>query len=412
MKSVIHKLILVQLLILISHSFVSAQLSRVYENGAALFTQKDYEGSKTMMNRVIKKSEYYFEAYTIRARCHEALGNVDSALIDFNKALEIKPDFLPAIFFRGVLYYNQKSYEQAITDFTTILAKRTTYINALIYRGRCHEALGHKEEAIQDYTTAINLKLKNHEVYYRRGLLYEKERLPKDAIWDYTKAVEMKKDFVEGYLHRGMMYVKLGKDEEALKDFEQVIELTDTIREVYRERGDLYYKQQKYDLAAADYTHLIQTYRIRRDWNLFLKRADAYFLDSNYREAYKEYSRVLQVNPRYDRAVVGQAKCRMMEGKPSSAMPLLVKALSFNPNNYEAWYLKGRILYDKEDFEQALKHFDQSLKFGSIPAAWFYRGSCKFETGDKYGACIDLKKSVELGYNEEGIEDMVKRVCR
>lgn len=398
-------------LLLALTTFSEAQVSRTYENGAALFSQGDFLGAKIMMNKVISQSEYYFEAYTIRGRANEMLGMPDSAMIDFNKALEIKADFLPAIFFRGVLYFNQAEYLKAKSDFDIILKAKSDYINALIYRGRTYEALGSRDEAIADYTKAINLKLKNHEVYYRRGLLYEKERKPKDALWDFDKAVFTKPDFVEGYLHRGMMNLQLKKYEEALADFDKVISMTDTIKEVYRQRGDLHFQLKNYKAAAEDYSVLINKYRIK-DADLYHIRADSYFLDSNYSSAYKEYSRVLQVKPRFDKPIVSQAKIRIIENKPSSAMPLLRKALAFNPANGEAYYLVGKIYFDQEKYVEALENFNQSIKYQPIPAAYFYRGSCKFESGDKYGACLDLQEAVKLGYKEEGIEDMVKRVCR
>jgi len=82
-----------------------AQVSHLYDNGVALFRQGDYKGTKIIMTRVIKKSPYYFEAYTYRARAFEALGMTDSAKVDFQTALEKKPDYLPAIFYRGVLHF-------------------------------------------------------------------------------------------------------------------------------------------------------------------------------------------------------------------------------------------------------------------------------------------------------------------
>jgi len=388
-----------------------AQVSHLYDNGVALFRQGDYKGTKIIMTRVIKKSPYYFEAYTYRARAFEALGMTDSAKVDFQTALEKKPDYLPAIFYRGVLHFNLGEYQDAKIDFDAILSKKPQFIKALIYRGRCQEAMNKKEEAIADYTNAINLKLKNYEVYYRRGLLYEKAHKPKSAIWDYTKAVETKKDFAEGYLHRGKMYMVRGLDEDALADFNRVIELTDTIKEVYEYRGDLNFKQGDYKTAAEDYSIIITKYRVR-DGGLYFKRAEAYYLDSNYSMAYKEYSRVLKVKPRYDKAVVGQARVYIQRGKPTSALPLLRKALHFNPSNGEAYYLRGKIFFDQKKYPEAFADFNQAIKYEPRAAAYFYRGSCKFESGDKYGACLDLQKAVEMGYTEDDIEEAVERVCR
>jgi tetratricopeptide (TPR) repeat protein len=389
----------------------NAQLSRLYDNGVALFKQGDYKGTKIIMTRVINKSEYYFEAYTYRAMAYEQLGMPDSAKADFEKALEIKPGYLPAIFYRGVMYFNLKDYDKAIADFTTVLSKRPKYVKAILYRGRAYEATGRRDNAIADYSSAIKMNLKSYEIYYRRGLLFEKKNMPKDAIWDYDDAIALNDRFAPAYFHRGKMYQIREKDSLALSDFNKVTELTDTIKEVYELRGDLNFKLGNYNAAAEDYSVIINKYRVR-DGNLYYKRAEAYYLDSNYSQAYKEYSRVLKVKPRYDKAVVGQAKVYMARGKPASALPLLRKALAFNPNNGEAYYLRGLIFFEQKKYEEAKADFDQSIKYEPRPAAYFYRGSCKYESGDKYGACLDLQQAVKMGYEENNVKEAVKRVCR
>ena len=402
---------LLLIFLIVNPGFLSSQVSHLYDTGVALYKQKDYKGAKIILTRVIKKSNYYFEAYTYRAMAYEKLGMLDSAKADFNQALKLKPGFLPALFYRGVMYYNTGEYQKALDDLSAVLKAKPKFVKAYIYRGLTYEAIGNNKEAVYDYTAAIELKLKNYEVYYRRGLLYEKQNMPRSAIEDFSKALDINKNFGEGYLHRGKMYVVTGADSLALLDFEKVKELTDTIKEVYMLSGDLNFKAGNYKAAAADYSVLVEKFRVR-DGDLYFKRAEAYFLDSNYQAAYKEYSRTLKVIPRFDKAVVGQAKVYMARGKESSALPLLRKALAFNPQNGDAFYLRGLIYFNKKDYDKALPDFNESIKYAPRAAAYFYRGSCKFEKGDKYGACLDLQKAVKAGYKDNDIKEAVKRVCK
>ena len=129
-----------------------------------------------------------------------------------------------------------------------------------------------------------------------------------------------------------------------------------------------------YIKATEDYTLYMQKKRDRGDWKIYLKRAEAYYLDSNHRKAFRDYTRVHQLKRDYDVVALGMAKCRLMEGKPDLAKPLLDRTIMYNVANYEAWYLKGRLLYDKKDYKGAKACFDESIKYGQIPGAYFFRG--------------------------------------
>lgn len=388
-----------------------AQVSHIYDNGVALFKQKDYQGTITIMSRVIKKSPYYFEAYTYRARAYAKINKIDSAQYDFSTALEKKPGYLPAIFYRAVMQFDLGHYEQSIVGFNQILASKPRFIKALIYRARALEQMGKEDEAIADFTKAINMKLKNSEVFYRRGLLYEKKRMYKSALWDYNEALKIAPKDVEYLIHRAHCFLNLKKNEEAFPDLSLIISQTDTIMSAFILRGNLYFEKEIYDSAALDYSYAINKFRLK-DAKVFYKRAEAYFRDSNLSLANREYARVLKYDNHNDKAVVGQAKVNLAKKRPASAIPLLRKALLWNPRNAEAYFLRAKIAFDKKDYEAAKADFEQCVKYKEWAEAYYYLGSCKFEFGDKYGACLDLQKAKKLGYKAKDLDKTIQHVCR
>ena len=48
---------------------------------------------------------------------YKRLGDLEKALADYNKSLEINPHYTNALNNRGVVYLEQGHYDQALTDF-------------------------------------------------------------------------------------------------------------------------------------------------------------------------------------------------------------------------------------------------------------------------------------------------------
>lgn len=56
--------------------------------------------------------------YNNRGWANTEMGQLDKALTDLNKALEIAPDYVKAFVNRGLAYMKLKDYGHAISDFT------------------------------------------------------------------------------------------------------------------------------------------------------------------------------------------------------------------------------------------------------------------------------------------------------
>jgi len=95
--------------------------------------------------------------YSQRADASLAKGEVDAALTDYNKALEIKADD-PALYVsRGKALFTKKSFDQSVKDYDKAIELAPKTAVAFLNRGASHEKLGDVQKALADYKSAADL---------------------------------------------------------------------------------------------------------------------------------------------------------------------------------------------------------------------------------------------------------------
>lgn len=81
-----------------------------------------FEGAVSDFNKYESLGgEFDPETYTLRATAYMQLNNNDKALLDYNKALEVKPDIFKVRMYRGMIYTDNQEYEKAIVDYEAAL---------------------------------------------------------------------------------------------------------------------------------------------------------------------------------------------------------------------------------------------------------------------------------------------------
>ena len=92
-----------------------------------------------------------------RANAYDANGDKDSALKDYNRAVELGPDNAGIYYNRGVLFVSQKDYDSALKDYDTAIRLNPAYVAALYNRGRIFESRNDFARAQADFSEAIRL---------------------------------------------------------------------------------------------------------------------------------------------------------------------------------------------------------------------------------------------------------------
>lgn len=96
-------------------------------------------------------------------------GEFQSAIDQFNKAVEMDPEFLDAYVKRAFAYSMLKEYEKAVTDYTRLIELNPNFAVAYLSRGSAFNKLERFHEALADFDKVIILDPSNSEAYNNRG---------------------------------------------------------------------------------------------------------------------------------------------------------------------------------------------------------------------------------------------------
>ncbi len=164
----------------------------------------------TLCTDSIKKSPGKARPYNNRGDALVDEKRYEEALLDFDKAIELLPQYAMAYYNRGNLYQKQKKYDLALTDFNYAIRYERDFDKAYNNRGTLYKETNRFDEAIVDYDRAISLNPDYFMAYNNRGSVYILQKQYQQAIEDLDKAIALKPDFAEAFGNRGIAKLKMG----------------------------------------------------------------------------------------------------------------------------------------------------------------------------------------------------------
>lgn len=101
---------------------------------------------------------YYNRGKTFRDLAYEGFHEYDeNAIPDFDKTIELNPNYTEAYIHRGLSYYGLGQYERAIKDFDKAIELNPNDHRVYSIRGEAYCKLGQKKRGFQDMAMSSKL---------------------------------------------------------------------------------------------------------------------------------------------------------------------------------------------------------------------------------------------------------------
>ena len=349
--------------------------------------------------RAINLDPNYVEAYKNRGMAYRNKGDYDLAIEDFGKAIQLNPNFAEAYFSRGVAYDEKGEFDRAIQDYTEVIQLNPNFAEAYFGRGGTSVKQGDFDRAIEDFTEVIQLNPNSGEAYCSRGFTYAKNGDFDRASEDYSKAIQLNPNFAEAYFGRGGTSVKRGDYDRAIVDFTKMIDLKPDDANVYFGRGVAYHKKGATDRAIEDYTRVIQLNP--NSVEAYYNRGSAYYIESNFDNSIKDYTKAVEMRPDYAEAYNYRGNAYNNKGEVDRAIEDYNRAIEWNPELVEAYYSRGLAYHQKREFDRAINDYNKVIELEPMLAvAYNNRGVAYYKKGEYNRAIEDYNIAIKRDYTD------------
>ncbi|MCJ7578028.1 MAG: tetratricopeptide repeat protein [candidate division Zixibacteria bacterium] len=362
---------------------------KAYEKG-------DYNQAIQLLSQYILQKPNEPEAYFYLGNAFLKKEMLDSAIVQYKKALDLKSKYWQALYQLGYAYYKQKRYDEAKETFASGLKikERGEFYNGL---GLVQMAKDMLKDADLSFWKAISYDPKNPEFLKNRGDVNFKKGVLAIAIESYNDALALDSTLVDVHYNLGQSYLKQMEFNKAMEEFKTVIRLDPKHKEAYLALGNLY---------MLDRRHYPEARVIYEEYLKFDQQNSRVHL--NLGDTYYSLSRIVNFLP------LAEGDTLFKPQILSKSVENLEKSIALDPKVADAYFLLGKAYQDLGKFPEALKAYEnyerllseQNYEWKKEDADyWVRKGQAQVEIGDSAlipTAITSLTRAIELDSTKTG----------
>ena len=171
---------------------IAQTTARDYCNrGVARQKKGDLDGALADFGRAIELNPQDATAYNNHGLAQMAKGDLDGALADYDRALQISPRNFQIRTNRGIVRQRTGDLDGALADYDIAIKLWKTYVPA--YRNRANLKMAKKDfdGALADYNFLLAINPKDASAYYNRALIATAKGDPDAARANFNRAIKL-----------------------------------------------------------------------------------------------------------------------------------------------------------------------------------------------------------------------------
>ena len=435
----------------------------IYKLGQVfLYDMRDYEKAVEYLSGAISLNKTHPDYYFQRGIAKERLKEFKDAIGDFNHAIRIDRKMSRAYRHRGDAHYFLNDYETAVDDYTASIEINPKVASAHYYRGLCFMKTGQYLKASEDfleakrlntkYTASVDRHIKEMEEIEAAGSKTKEEKHPSTTIGLADKGTSQESksktvDDKESINIEKQQSVALAP--KGLKKPKPRTDYTPTDLELLR--GEAMQCFRKHDMKCAEARFLevlridpnnehallkLATICLKSKINYKLTvhfsnrllelnpsnvealhlRADAFRTQKLKEVAIKDYRRILEIDPDYQKiytVLLHLASLTIsIERDYPTAIEYYNKMIERKPVDKQARNLQAKAYLNSKEYKKTIDGFTSLIKENEKDgAAYYWRGLCHQRMKNYAEAKEDYLRAREYApAYKQGAESGLKRL--
>lgn len=390
--------------------------------------QHDEKQAQELINRAITLQDYRPEFYVVRAQTYPLTTQHTEALADFDKALELLPDFAPAVAGRDQLLFNRNELKDADKE-----AERIEKLWPNWYGSDSLLVMSYNNDYLYTKATETADKMvKDHPTisdgYILRAHVLNSQHKFKDAIPDLEKALELDPQSLAARYGLAVAYTGQKEYDKALEVVKKLMELDPDSAIPYVLRAQVYIQQAEYTKATQDIQEalkidpknvaaLMVSARLNMhdndliqaindcntamevapsDPDPYVMRSQIYIEDEDLKHARQDATKASQLDRNSPMAYALLAQLDLLEEEPSGAIYNARKAVTTAPWMAEANATLGRAYLADDDPEQAVTYLQKAISLDpEMVDVYYYIAQAQWENHNYEQAVSALEKLLD-----------------
>ena len=183
------------------------------------------EAEKAFEKLLQTEPQNYFFHYLL-GETQYALGRLADSAQEYQKAIDLKPDFGVAYYKMGVCYYRMGQLEKSLESFTTILKMRGQgHAMSSYFVGLINQFLGNDEEAEEGFRVLRGSSRESLIANYYLAQLEIKHHRYQEALDLLDELLHVTPTLAEVHFQKGVVHMGMHNNMEAIRCFRRTLEL-------------------------------------------------------------------------------------------------------------------------------------------------------------------------------------------
>jgi protein O-GlcNAc transferase len=324
-----------------------------------LFSGGDFQEAIDAISDLDKKYPNQALLMNIKGACHAGLGQFNDAIIHYNHALLIQPNYSKAHFNLGGVLHEIGKLDDSIKSYESSIAIDPDYPEAHNNLGNVQRELGDYINAIKSYENA--LANNNDYIEARYSLAITLQQIGNlESIRHFEKIITLKPDFAEAHNNLGVVFKEINQLDEAVESYKNAININPKFAEAHNNLGNALRSLGELNDAVKSFESAI---KIKPDYPVFHNNLGNTLKDlGELKKALLSYQESLDINPDYPDTLNNIGIVLYELGELNEAIKSYDKAISIEPEYAEAFNNLGTVYKDQGKFDDAVKSYEKAIK--------------------------------------------------